>query len=111
MVIPLAAEHKRKVKGFIQDESATGQTVYLEPVEVFDLNNEITELGYAERREIVRILTQLTDRLRPHVPNLRRAYTFLGLIDFVRAKAKLALRTDAVLPIFVKQTLLLLSSR
>jgi DNA mismatch repair protein MutS2 len=87
MVIPVAAEHKRKIKGFIQDESATGQTVYLEPVDVFDLNNEITELGYAEKREITRILAQLTDRLRPHVPNLRRAYTFLGLIDFVRAKA------------------------
>ncbi|MDJ1484695.1 endonuclease MutS2 [Cytophagaceae bacterium YF14B1] len=107
MVIPVAAEHKRKIKGFIQDESATGQTIYLEPVEIFDLNNEITELGYREKREIIRILTHLTDRLRPHVPNLKKAYTFLGLIDFIRAKAKFALRTQANLPIFSKKTILI----
>ena len=106
MVIPVAAEHKRKIKGFVQDESATGQTVFLEPVEIFDLNNEITELGYREKREIVRILTQLTDKLRPHVPNLKRAYLFLGLMDFVRAKAKFALRTQADLPVFTKKNIL-----
>jgi len=106
MVIPVAAEYKRKIKGFVQDESATGQTVYLEPVEIFDLNNEITELGYREKREIVRILTQLTDRVRPHITNLKRAYTFLGLMDFIRAKAKFALQTQASLPIFTKRTIL-----
>ncbi|MBD0260613.1 MAG: endonuclease MutS2, partial [Cytophagales bacterium] len=105
MVIPLAAEYKRRIKGFVQDESATGQTVFLEPAEVLDINNEITELGYRERREIIRILTAVTDQLRPFVPALRRAYTFLGLMDFVRAKAKFALQTDAVNPEFVKQTL------
>ncbi len=106
MVIPVAAEHKRKIKGFIQDESATGQTVYLEPVEIFDLNNEITELGYQEKREIVRILTHLTDRLRPNVPSLKKAYIFLGLMDFIRAKAKFALRTQADKPVFLKKPLL-----
>jgi DNA mismatch repair protein MutS2 len=110
MVIPVAAEHKRKIKGFVQDESATGQTIYLEPVEIFDLNNEITELGYREKREIVRILTQLTDRLRPHVLNLKRAYTFLGLMDFIRAKAKFALRTQASMPFFGKKTILFWSN-
>ncbi|QHT67129.1 endonuclease MutS2 [Rhodocytophaga rosea] len=106
MVIPLNAEHKRKIKGFVHDESATGQTVFLEPTEVFDINNEITELGYKERREVVRILTQLTSQLRPFVPQLRKAYTFLGLMDFIRAKAKFAIRTEAVNPVFVKQQLM-----
>jgi DNA mismatch repair protein MutS2 len=84
MVIPLAAEHKRKIKGFIHDESDTGKTVFLEPTEVLEANNEIRELESAERREIIRILMDLTTRLRPHVPVLKRAYTFLGIIDFVR---------------------------
>lgn len=106
MVIPVSAEYKRRVKGFIHDESATGQTVFIEPAEILDSNNEIKELEYRERREIIRILTQLTDRVRPHVPALRKAYTFLGLIDFIRAKAKFALKTEAVNPVFVKQPLL-----
>jgi DNA mismatch repair protein MutS2 len=106
MVIPISAEHKRKIKGFVHDESASGQTVYLEPAEVLDINNEITELGYRERREIVRILTQLTSQLRPYVPQLKRAYTFLGLVDFIRAKAKFAIQLGASSPIFVKTTLI-----
>ncbi len=106
MVIPVAAEHKRKIKGFVHDESATGQTVFLEPTEIFDSNNEIRELEYAERREIVRILTQLTAQLRPHVPQLRRSYIFLGLMDFIRAKARLAVRLQAVNPVFVNQQLI-----
>ena len=106
MVIPVAAEHKRKIQGFVHDESATGQTVFLEPAEIFDTNNEIRELEYAERREVVRILTGLTDGLRPHVPQLRRAYTFLGLMDFIRAKARLAVRLGAGSPGFVNQPLI-----
>ena len=103
MVIPVQAEHKRRVKGFVQDESATGQTLFIEPVEVLESNNEIRELEYAERREIVRILTELTNQLRPFVPNLKRSYNFLGIIDFVRAKARFALQTDAVNPVFVNR--------
>jgi DNA mismatch repair protein MutS2 len=106
MVIPVVAEHKRRVKGFVQDESATGQTLFIEPVEVLESNNEIRELEYAQRREIVRILTQLTSLLRPQVPTLRKAYHFLGLMDFIRAKARLALQLNAVSPIAVDQPLL-----
>lgn len=98
MVIPVAAEHKRKLKGFIHDESATGQTVFIEPAEVFDLNNAIRELELAEKREVIRILTKLTNDLRPSIPALKKAYTFLGLIDFIRAKAKLALKIRAGKP-------------
>ena len=100
MVIPVAAEHKRKLKGFIHDESATGQTVFLEPTDIFDSNNEIRELEYEERREINRILLQLTDQLRPYVPDLQKAYQFLGLMDFLRAKAKLANEMSAINPPF-----------
>jgi DNA mismatch repair protein MutS2 len=106
MVIPVAAEHKRKIKGFVHDESATGQTVFLEPAEIFDANNEIRELEYRERREVVRILTELTAKMRPHVPQLRKAYTFLGIIDFLRAKAKLAVQLSAVNPVFVNQQII-----
>ena len=105
MVIPMAAENKRKIKGFVHDESATGQTVYLEPTEIFDLNNEIRELEYAERREIVKILTELTNRVRPYVPDLKNAYRFLGMVDFIRAKARFAQKIKAINPLFEKQTL------
>ncbi|MCU0471063.1 MAG: Smr/MutS family protein [Arcicella sp.] len=99
MVIPIAAEHKRKIKGFVHDESDTGKTVFLEPTEVLEANNEIRELESAERREIVRILTQLTNQMRPHVPVLRKAYTFLGIVDFIRAKARLAVEINGIAPL------------
>lgn len=98
MVIPVRAEHKRTVKGFIQDESASGQTVFIEPAETLEVNNEIRELGYAERREMQRLLQQLADTLRPLLPDIRKASHFLGIIDFVRAKAKLAFLLEATLP-------------
>jgi len=98
MVMPILAENKRKIKGFVHDESATGQTVYLEPAEVLDINNELKELEYMERREIQKILTQLTDTLRPFIPELRRAFQFLGMVDFIRAKAKLAIKINASKP-------------
>ncbi|UFH55991.1 endonuclease MutS2 [Spirosoma sp. KNUC1025] len=98
LVIPIAAEHKRKIKGFVHDESQTGQTVFLEPAEVFDANNEIRELEYEERREIYRILLALTDQVRPHLDDLKKSINFLAQIDFIRAKAKLAVQLDAVMP-------------
>ena len=98
LVIPISAEFKRRVKGFVHDESATGQTVFMEPAEVLEINNEIRELSYKENREVVRILTILTDELRLYLPDLQRAYHFLGMIDFIRAKAKLAQQLEACLP-------------
>lgn len=103
LVIPLLAEHKRKVKGFIHDESHTGQTVFIEPAEVLEMNNEIRELGFAERREIIKILVQLTDFVRPMIPALRRMSTFLGLIDFIRAKARWAQLVNALVPEVTKK--------
>lgn len=98
VVIPILSEHKRKLKGFILDESATGQTIYIEPAEVLDANNEIRDLEHADRREIIKILKELTALLRSHLPELREAYQFLAWIDFTRAKAKLSQDLDADLP-------------
>ncbi len=102
-VIPVLAADKRKIKGFVHDESKTGQLVYLEPIELFENNNELRELELDERFEINRILAQFTAEIQPEIPNLLLAYRYLGLIDFIRAKAKLALQIEAVSPI-INQT-------
>ena len=98
-VIPVAAANKRKLQGFIHDESATGKTFYVEPVEVVEINNELKELQYEERREIVRILTRFTDAIRPDLPDIRRSGDFLTTMDFIRAKARFALANDCTMPI------------
>lgn len=98
MVVPINAEHKRRLRGFVHDESSTGQTVFLEPADVLDGNNEIRELEYAEKREVVKILLHLTDAVRREAPTLSQAYKFLGIIDFIRAKAKMAIELEAFLP-------------
>ena len=98
MVIPVHAGDKRAIKGFIHDESATGQTVYIEPSEIVETSNEIKELEYAERREIQRILTQFTDHIRPSLPDLLKAWDLLGQIDFIRAKALYCQVIGAVKP-------------
>ncbi|MFD2999431.1 endonuclease MutS2 [Pontibacter toksunensis] len=98
LVIPVLAEHKRRVKGLIHDESNTGQTVYIEPEAIFGLNNDIKDLTNAYHRELIRILVGLTNTLRNHIPELRKAYQYLGLLDFIRAKAAFARRVEAVMP-------------
>lgn len=99
LVIPMLDTHRRKIKGIIQDESASRQTAFLEPAEVVELNNDLRELEFSERHEIQRILARLTESLRPQLPQLLNAYYFLASIDFIRAKARLALRLRAVLPL------------
>jgi DNA mismatch repair protein MutS2 len=98
LVIPVKAGDKRAIRGFIHDESATGQTVYIEPAEIFDTSNEIKELEYAERREIHRILLAFTRLLRPYLSELRKAWNLLGELDFIRAKALLANEIGGVKP-------------
>ena len=98
LVIPILAEHKRRMKGFILDESASGQTVFMEPTEVLEANNEIRDLEHAQKREVIRILKQLTDEVRLQFPELKVAYHFLAQIDFIRAKAKLSIDLSANLP-------------
>ena len=99
LVIPMLDTHRRKMKGLIHDESATRQTAYLEPSEVVELNNDLRELEFAERHEIVRILTALSDYLRPQIPQLTAAYWFLARMDFLRAKALFAIDIQGVMPI------------
>ena len=99
MVIPVKAGDKRALKGFIHDESATGQTVYIEPSEIVETSNEIKELEHAERREINRILLAFTKLLRPLLPELQKAWRLLGALDFIRAKALLCGEMDAVKPV------------
>ena len=99
MVIPVKAGDKRALKGFIHDESATGQTVYIEPSEIVETSNEIKELEYAERREVQRILTQFTDRIRPTLPELLKAWDLLGQLDFIRAKALLSQNIGGIKPV------------
>jgi DNA mismatch repair protein MutS2 len=97
-VIPIQAEHKRRIKGFILDESASGQTVFLEPAELLDVNNEIRDLEHAEKREVIRILKALTDSVRGQLPALQQAFQFLAQIDFIRAKARLSMEIGGNLP-------------
>ena len=98
LVIPVKAGDKRAIRGFIHDESATGQTVYIEPAEIFDTSNEIKELEYAEKREIHRILMAFMRLLRPYLSELRKAWNLLGELDFIRAKALLAQEIGGVKP-------------
>ena len=107
-VIPVAAANKRKLSGFIHDESATGRTFYIEPVEVVELNNELRELEYEERREIVRILTLLTAELRLNIDGISLTEEFLTKIDVLRAKARWAIANGAVKPIISEEGRLLL---
>jgi DNA mismatch repair protein MutS2 len=97
-VIPVSAYDKRKIKGLIHDQSATGKTVYIEPSEIVELNNDIIELEYEERREIVRILTSLADEIRPYIDDLVFSNNFLGEIDFIRAKALLGIQLGSIKP-------------
>ena len=99
-VIPVLAANKRKLKGIVYDESATGKTSYIEPNEIVEMNNEIRELEYAERREIIKILTNFSNDIRPYLDDLLYSYDFLGEIDFIRSKALLAIEFKAINPDF-----------
>ena len=99
MLIPVSAANKRRISGFIYDESATGKTVYIEPAEVVELDNQIKELKFSEQREIVRILFEFTEFLRPYIPELLDAAKYLGEIDFIMAKAQVALEFIAGMPV------------
>lgn len=104
LVIPVKAEFKKRIQGFVHDESATGQTVYMEPGEVLSLNNEVRELKYSERREVIRILIELSDEVRNNLPGLTKGSGLLEKLDFIHAKAKMAELLDATVPKVEKST-------
>ncbi|HCC71406.1 MAG TPA: endonuclease MutS2, partial [Bacteroidales bacterium] len=98
-VIPVNVYDKNKLKGLVHDQSASGKTVYIEPSEIVSLNNQIIELEYAEKREIIKILVGFADRIRPYIEDLLLSYDILGHIDLIRAKALLGHRLKSIMPV------------
>lgn len=99
ILIPVGVSNKRKIKGIVYDESASGKTAFIEPLEVVELNNEVRELHFAEHREIVKILTQFSDFLRPYISDIINGAILVGELDFIRAKALCAIQMEAGKPI------------
>ena len=99
MLIPVASAKKKAFQGFVYDESATGKTTFMEPAEIVALQNEIAELHFAQTREIVRILYEFAEFLRPFVPELMDGPRFVGELDFIMAKAQLSLDYIAGMPV------------
>ena len=99
MLIPVSSGNKRKLQGFVYDESASGKTVFIEPAAVVELNNEVKELYFAKQREIYRILREFSDFLRPYIGDLINGARFVGEIDFIRAKGMVAMQMEAGKPI------------
>lgn len=106
LVIPVAPGLKRKIKGIVHDESASGKTVFIEPAEVVEANNRIRELEGEERREIIRILTAFSATVRPSIPEILQSYEFLAEIDFIRAKSHFAIQTNSIKPSLENKQLL-----
>lgn len=98
-LIPVSAASKRKISGFVYDESASGKTSYIEPAEILELENDINELHFSETREIARILREFTVFLRPYLPEVLDSARFIGEIDFIMAKAQTALDFIAGMPV------------
>ena len=98
-LIPVSPAHKRRIQGFVYDESATGKTIFIEPTEIIEIENEISELRFAETREIARILAEFSDFLRPFIPDLMATAALLGEIDFILAKAQTSLDFIAGMPV------------
>lgn len=98
LVIPVSPAFKRKLRGIVHDESATGKTVFIEPAEVVEANNRVRELESEERREKIRILTEFANHIRPDLEELKAAYRVLGVFDFIRAKSLFAMNAGAIVP-------------
>lgn len=102
LVIPVNSSNKRGISGIIHDTSSTGKTVFIEPSEVVEAGNRIRELKKEEELEIIKILTYLTDSLRPHFEEIKKGCSLLSRYDFIKAKANIALETDGELPVLEK---------
>ena len=106
LVLPIPPAYKRKIGGIVHDESATGKTVFIEPQQVVEANNRIRELEGEERRERIRILLDITTQLRPEVPQILETETYLGEVDFLRAKALFAIDMHAIVPELSKKPMI-----
>ena len=99
MLIPVSSANKRKIQGFVYDESSSGKTTFIEPAEIVEITNEINELHFAETREIAKILYDFSDWIRPSVPDLLKGAKCIGELDFLIAKAQTSLDFVAGMPI------------
>lgn len=106
LVLPVPPAYKRKIGGIVHDESATGKTVFIEPQQVVEANNRIRELEGEERRERIRILLEITAKLRPEVPQIMETENYLGEVDFLRAKALFAIDIHAIVPELSKKPMI-----
>ena len=106
LVLPVPPGYKRKIGGIVHDESATGKTIFIEPQQVVEANNRIRELEGEERRERIRILLEITAKLYPEVPQILETETYLGEVDFLRAKALFAIDMHAIVPELSKKPLI-----
>ena len=106
LVLPVPPAYKRKIGGIVHDESATGKTVFIEPQQVVEANNRIRELEGEERRERIRILLEITEQLRPKVPQIMDTENYLGEVDFLRAKALFAIDIHAIVPEVSRQPMI-----
>lgn len=109
VLIPVLAANKRKIPGFVYDESASGKTAFVEPLEIVELNNLVRELHFAEQREIIKILAEFSDFLRPYLPELLQSAMFMAEIDFLRAKALISMQMQAGKPIISKDQILVMN--
>ena len=98
LVIPVSPALKKKIKGIIHDESASGKTVFIEPSTVVDANNKIRELKAAERREIIRILQELSNKIRPHIQDIFQSFAFLARIDYLKAVTSFSNTFNCIVP-------------
>lgn len=106
LVIPIAPMHKRRLKGIVHDESATGKTIYIEPVQIVEANNRVRELENDERREIIKILKNISNEIRPYTEEIGISYSFLGTVDFLRSKALFANDIGGITPILVENQII-----
>ena len=100
LVVPVVAGQRRRMPGVIHGASSTGHTLFLEPLETIDLNNELVRLNEEEMREVQRILRELTARLRQHAPEIRAAIDSMGQLDLIFAKGRFAVDFDCTIPRF-----------
>jgi DNA mismatch repair protein MutS2 len=106
-VIPVSIYDKRRIKGLIHDQSASGKTVFIEPEDIVEINNDIVELEYEEKREIIKILTAFADNIRPYIDDLLDSNNFLGEMDLLRAKALFGNRYNSIVPVITDRPFIL----
>ncbi len=105
VVLPVLSEHKRKVGGVLIDQSGTGKISYIEPLELVNLNNELSELQIKKRHEIIKVLRELTAKIIVYIDDIKRGVQKLAVVDFIRAKARLASEWEAVKPNLANETI------